>query len=324
MTSLTWNNLPNEQFARAIGRQCLITIFLGCLALGLFVSINAQENSGISLQGDTLIIDVAHDGEIYAFGKNVVIKREVKGVFAFGGNVVIEGRVEGDAATLGGSIIQKQNAFIGGDVVVVGGNYTYEDKQPLRAEGKETIMFASYEEELRDLAQNPVKLFSPEFNWKFLVNRLLSVLFWFVVSVALTTVAPGAVSRSVARFQLSTLKIVAIGCLGFLITTFGVIIGLKFLPNYLSAVIGSMTFALVLLAYVFGRVALQVSVGKLILRKFSSQTENSETLAVFIGTVFWTALLTLPYFWTLALFVLFVSSLGIVLTARAKTSWQNV
>lgn len=321
MTSLTLNNPPQEQFVRVFSRHFLFAV---CLAVGLFVSINAQDNSGISLHNDTLVIDVAHDGEIYAFGKNVVIKKEVKGVFAFGGNVIIEGRVTGDAATLGGSIIQKHGAFVGGDVVVVGGTYSYEDKQPLRAEGKETIMFASYEEELRDLAQNPAKLFSPELSWTFLIHRLLSVLFWFVVSVALTTIAPGAVSRSVARFQLSTLKIVAIGCFGFLMTTFGVIVGLKFLPNYLSAVVSVMTFALVLLAYVFGRVALQVSVGKLLLKKISPRAENSETLAIFIGTVFWTTMLTLPYFWTLALFVLFVSSLGIVLTARAKSSWQNV
>lgn len=324
MTSFVLDNLPDERFVRLFRRQFFIVFAVICLAFGLFISINAQESSGISLNNHTLIVDVAHDGEIYAFGKNVIIKKEVKGVFAFGGNVVIEGRVAGDAATLGGSIIQKQNAFIGGDVVVVGGTYTYEDKQPLRAEGKETIMFASYEEELRDLAQNPVKLFSPELSWKFLVHRLLSILFWFVVSIALTTIAPGAISRSVARFQLSTLKIVAIGCLGFLMTTFGIIVGLKFLPNYLSAVVGVMAFALVLLAYVFGRVALQVSVGKLLLKKFSPQTQNSETLAVFIGTVFWTTLLTLPYFWMFALFMLFVSSLGIVLTARAKNSWQGV
>ena len=185
-------------------------------------------------------------------------------------------------------------------------------------------MYAGYEEELRNMTQNPSQIFAPEFSWAFLAQRLLSVLFWFIVSLALTTIAPGAVSRSVARFQLSTLKVAAIGCLGFVITTFGVIAGLKFLPSYLSAVISLMAIVLLILAYVFGRVTLQVSVGKWLQKRFLSENKHSESVALLIGALVWTAFLSLPYVWAFALLTLFAVSLGIVLTARSANNWQRL
>lgn len=317
---------PNAQIIKFPKFDVVIRhlIFSAILLLLPVFSLYAQENLSIDKQSNTLIIEEAHDGEVYAFGKNVLIKKGAKGVFAFGGDVIVEGRIEGDAATLGGSVIQKEGAFIGGDVVVIGGTYRYEEKQPLRNPGKETIMFASYEEELRSISQNPEQLFAPSFSRAFLVQRILSVLFWFVVSLALTTIAPGAVSRSVARFHLSSLKIFSIGFLGFLITTIGTIAILKFLPNSLSAILGLMSFVLLILAYVFGRVALQVSAGKWILRYFYGSKKQSESVAILIGTLIWTILLSVPYIWTLVLLILFVASIGIILTARSTDSWEKV
>jgi hypothetical protein len=81
---------------------------------------------------------------------------------------------------------------------------------------------------------------------------------------------------------------------------------------------------MLLLAYVFGRVALQVSAGKFILKRFWGDPKYSESIALFIGALFWTALLSLPYLWIFALLVLFVASLGIVLTSRSPNNWQKI
>lgn len=294
------------------------------LIFGFIFSICAQQNISLDKENKILVVEQAQDADIYAFGKTVVIKKSAKGVFAFGGDLIIEGRIEGDAATLGGSIIQKEGAFVGGDVVVIGGTYRYEDKEPLRNAGKETIMFASYEEELRDITQNPAQLFAADLSWKFAAHRLLSALFWFVVSLALTTVAPGAVSRSAARFRLSTFKVFAVGFLALFTMTVGVVAVLGLLPNYLSAVIGLMTFVLLSLAYVFGRVALQVSTGKWLEKYFFGERKRSESSSLLFGVLFWTLLLSIPYVWTLALTVLFAASLGIVLTARSAQTWQKI
>ena len=283
----------------------------------------AQTQISTSPDETTLIIDDAPEMEVFAFGKTVIVKKQAKGVLAFGGDVIIEGRVEGDVAAIGGSITQKENAFIGGDVIIFGGTYRPESKNPLRNDGKETVMYAGYEEELRSLTQNPTQIFSPGFSFAFLAQRILSLLFWFVVSLALTTLAPGAVGRAIARFQLSTLKIFAIGFFSFLATTIIVIGSLSVLPNYLSAIFGLMAFVLLMLAYVFGRVTMQVSVGKMLQKQFVGEKNQSETLAIFIGVFVWTLLLSIPYIWTFALLALFAAGIGLVLTGRSTNNWQK-
>lgn len=269
----------------------------------------------------TLIVDEASEMNIFAFGKTVIIKKNAKGVLVFGGDVIVEGKVDEDVGTIGGSVIQKETGFIGGDVIILGGTYRHEAAAPLRNPGKETIMYAGYEEELRNLTNNPAQIFSPQFSWSFFVQRLISIFFWFLISLALTTIAPGAVSRAVARFQLSTLKVFGLGVVGIFLTTFGVMIGLSFLPNYVGAIVGLMALVILLLAYVFGRVALQAITGKWLQRIFLSEKRQSETIALFIGAFFWTVILSLPFIWTFAWVALLIASLGLVLTARSTNGW---
>lgn len=299
----------------------LITGFIFILAA--VCAIYAQTNVSLSPDGKTLTVEDAKDNEIYAFGKTVIVKKQAKGILVFGGDVIIEGRVEGDVAAIGGNIIQQENAFIGGDVIVFGGTYRAKSEQPLRNEGKETVMIAMFEDELRSFSQNPAQIFSPSFSWSFLAQRVLSILFWFIISLVFTTIAPGAVSRAITRFQLSTLKVIAIGFIGFAITTVGVITGLSFLPNYLSAIISLMAFVLLMLGYVFGRVALQVSLGKRLQKLILSENKQSETLAILIGVIVWTIFLSIPFIWTFALLILLSASLGLVLTARSTNVWKK-
>jgi hypothetical protein len=98
---------------------------------------------------------------------------------------------------------------------------------------------------------------------------------------------------------------------------------LSLLPNYLSAILGLMAFALLLLAYVFGRVALQVSVGKLIQRRLLPERKRSETVAILLGATVWALILSIPYFWTLAIIGVFSAGIGLVLTARSKGAWAT-
>lgn len=263
--------------------------------------------------------------EIYSFGKTVIVKKEAKGVLAFGGDIIVEGRVEGDVATIGGTVYQREGAFIGGGVITFGGAYKHDAGTPLRNPGKETIVFAGYEDELRSMMQNPAQMFAPQLSWPFLAQRLLSVLFWFIVSLGLTTIAPGAVGRAVARFQLSTVKVLGFGVLALIVSTFGVVAGLKFLPDYAGAIIGLMTFLVMILSYVFGRVALQVSAGKRLQKMFVPEKRRSESLAILLGALCFTLLLSLPYVWPLTVFVLWISSLGLVLTARSSAAgWSRI
>jgi hypothetical protein len=293
-----------------------LTVMLG------YFTLNAQNSNIVTGSGNELIIDEIKDAEVFAFGRTIVIKKEVKGVLAFGGDIIIEGRVEGDVATIGGSVIQKENGFIGGDVIIFGGKYQHERSEPLRNANKETIMYAGYEEELRNLTQDPTQIFSPRLSWSFLAWRLVSIFFWFIVSLLFTTIAPGAISRSVARLQLSSLKVVGIGLATFILTTVFVIGCLSFLPTNLSGIISLMVFVLVSLAYFFGRVSLQVSFGKWLQKHLLPEKFHSESVALLAGSAAMVVLLSVPYFWTLAVVLLFSVGLGVVITARSGDGWK--
>jgi len=303
--------------------QARFALVLGALLLAAPIFLFAQTQFSTNEDGSTMVVDDAPDMEVVAFGKNVIVKNRAKGVLAIGGDVTIEGSVSGDVATIGGSIFQRSDAYVGGDVIAFGGAYKPESQSPLREAGKETVMFGMFEDELRNMAKNPSEIFAPSISWSFVAQRVLSVLFWFAVSFGLTTLAPGSISRAIARFQLSTLKVVAVGMVALLLMLIGVIGSVNALPDYLSVSLGLMAFVLLMLAYVFGRVALQLSVGKLIQKKILSSSNRSESLAILFGVLFWTILLSVPYLWTLSVLALFVAGLGLVLTAKTATAWRQ-
>jgi hypothetical protein len=271
----------------------------------------------------TVIVNDAPEQDIIAFGKSVLVKKRAKGVLAVGGDVIVEGRVEGDVATVGGNVIQKESAYIGGDVFVVGGAYKPESQTPLRAEGRETVMFGVFEEELRSLAQNPAQILTPSFTVSFLAQRLVIALFWFIISLAFTTLAPGAVGRAVARVQLSSLKISAIGAGTIMLLGILVIGSTILLPGYLSTTLFLMGMMVLFLGFVFGRVILQVSTGKLIQKHLLSGDNRSEALATLLGVLAWTLILSLPYIWLFGIFAIFIVGLGLVLTGRTGPRWQT-
>jgi hypothetical protein len=292
------------------------------MAIGAFcVAGFAHPEISTTDDDSTVIVGDAPEQEVYVFGKSVIVKKQAKGVLAVGGDVTIEGRVDGDVATIGGNVIQKENAYVSGDIIVIGGTYRPDSQNPLREPGTRTIML---EAELRNLAQNPTQIFSPSFTWAFLAQRILLALIWFVISIVFTTIAPGAVSRAVARIHLLTLKVTALGSLAFLLVAIGIILCLSILPGFLSVTLGLMGLMLLILGYIFGRVALQVSLGKFVQKRFLSEDNRSETLATLIGVLLWTFLLSLPYIWIIALFTIFAVGIGLILTARSSRAWQEV
>jgi len=298
-----------------------IILFVCCVLILSAVNVVCGTQIVLSDDGKTMTIQDAPDQEVFSFGKTVIVKNRVKGVSAIGGDIHVEGNVSGDVATIGGSVFQKRDSTISGDVIVIGGSYKPEIETPLREVGKQTVVFGVFENELRNITQDPSQIFSPNFTLTFLALRLLSVLFWFVVTFGFATLAPGAVSRAAVRMQLSSLKVVGIGMIVFILTLVGVLASTQLLPNYLSVSLGLMSIVLLMLAYIFGRVTLQVSIGKMIQKYFLPNYNRSETVAILVGVVVWTVLLSLPYIWTLAVVALFTAGIGLVLTARQNSTW---
>jgi hypothetical protein len=306
--------LQNPQAALAqLSERFLTKLILTVLLLLLTaVIVNGQETA----RGEELVIEGQHAGDVFGMGRSVRVRGDVRGVMAFGGDVIVEGRVEGDAAAVGGSVIQLNGSHVGGDVIVFGGEYRNEGGG--RGTAGKTLMYAGYEQEMRELARNPASLLTPEFSLAFVGWRLMAVLFWFIVSIALTAVSPGAVGRAAARLQLTLGRVALIGLVGALVLGPGVTSALHFLPPALAALVGVTALLLVLLSYLFGRVVIHAATGRWLQRVLLPEDRRSESVALLLGAAFWAVVLALPYVWPFVVCALVVLSLGLSLTARYR------
>lgn len=292
------------------------------LVVVLLLAAAASAQSQAAEPGE-LVVEGRQAGDVFSFGRTIRVRGGVNGVIAFGGDVVIEGRVEGDAAAIGGSVVQQGSSFVGGDVMVLGGAYGNRCGEGCRAPGGRTFMVAGFENELREAARNPATLLAPEFSVGFVGWRLVSVLFWFAVSLALTAVTPGAVGRAAARLQMTSPRVALIGLLGAVVVGPGATAALHLLPPMLGGLVFATALLLLLFSFVFGRVVVNAVTGRWLQRVLLPERRRSESVALLLGAAFWAVALALPYVWPLVVSGLVVLSLGLVLTARYRINWRR-
>lgn len=302
---------------------------VACLALVVAsMAVHAQGAATVARNSvadpGALVVEGVSEGDVFGINRSVVVKGTIRhGAMAIGGDVVVEGTVEGDVATIGGSVIQREGSHIGGDVIVIGGAYHHGKSAPGRNPASTTVMYAGYEQELRALARNPATLFAPQWSLYYLGWRLLAVLFWFIVSLALTAVMPATVGRAVARLQLTSIRVAVIGFLGSIMMTFGVLAVLRFLPTSIGALVGLTALLLLIVATLFGRAVINAATGRWLQRRLLAEGKRSESGALFLGAAFWALILSLPYIWPLITAGLLVASLGLALTARYRVGWKR-
>lgn len=295
------------------------------LVLILSGAVYAQSgNSGDQANEEVVVVDGVTDSTVFGIGRSLKITGTVKqGALAFGGDIIVEGTVEGDVATIGGSVIQRDGSRIGGDVIVLGGAYRPGEKPPNRNPAAMTMMYAGYEQELREIMRNPTGLLRPGWSLAYLGTRLLAVLFWFVVCLALTAAMPGTISRGIARIQLTSLRVAVIGVVGVVVLFVGVSLCLWILPETISVLVGLMALLFWIVAALFGRVILYAATGRWLQRKYVPIGKNSEAVALLLGTVFWVTLTSLPYIWPFVVCLIYVISFGLALTARYRVGWPR-
>jgi hypothetical protein len=272
-----------------------------------------------------IVVEGVKSGDVMVFRKSVVVRGLVQqGVIAVGGDVIIEGRVEGDVASIGGNVIQRSGAYIGGDVMVLGGLYQHDEGAEKRNPNSATIMYTGFEQELRELLHDPASLLTPRLSAGYVGQRLLAVLFWFIISLALTAFSPGAVSRAAARLQLTSVRVALIGFVSALIIVFGVPVAVNLLPTLIGVLLGVVSVLLLVTAYLFGRVIIHAATGRWLERRLLPEGKRSEAVALLIGAAFWTLMLSLPYAWPAVVAGLLITSLGLALTARYRIGWRPV
>lgn len=273
---------------------------------------------------NVLVIEGVNEGTVFGMGNSIRITGTVKhGAIGFGGDVIVEGVVEGDVATIGGSVIQRPGSRIGGDVIVLGGTYRADEIPANRNPASKTMMYAGYQQELRDMMRNPSGIFTPRWTPTYMGTRLLVVLFWFIVSLALTAAMPGTISRGVARLQTTGVRVALIGVISVLVVFAGVPLSLWIMPETIGVVVGLLALLLLLVAGLFGRVILVAATGRWLQRKYVSVGKNSEAVALLLGTSFWVLLTSLPYVWPFMAAFILIISFGLALTARYRVTWRE-
>jgi hypothetical protein len=316
---------PEIRFSACAAQLFRKTIpLLGALLLWI-MAVHAQPATGPHPDDpNARVIEGVSNTTVFGLGQSIRIVGTVKdGAIAFGGDVIVEGSVDGDVAAIGGSVIQREGSRIGGDVIVVGGLYHHGKAAPGRDPQSVTIMYAGYEDELRQVMREPFSVLQPRFTAAFLGMRLLAILFWFVISLALTAVMPNTLSRAVARLQLTSLRVGLIGFLGVFVITVGVVACLLVLPQAIGVVISILALLLVLLATLFGRVVISVATGRWLQRRFLPRLQ-SDSLVLLLGVTVWVLLASLPFVWPLVISGLLVVSLGLALTARYRINWKKM
>ena len=313
----------NQISAGAAQAFCKTIALLGALLVWMIVAqaqVPADEHPG---DPQAKVIDGVVSTTVFGLGQSIRITGTVKdGAIAFGGDVIVEGSVDGDVAAIGGSVIQREGSRIGGDVIVLGGIYRHGKAGPGRDPQSVTIMYAGYEDQLRRIMRDPFSLLRPELSAVFFGTRLLAILLWFIISLALTAVMPNTVSRGGARLQFSSLRVALIGVLGSVAVILGGFVGLLFLPPVIGAVVSLLALLLMVLATLFGRVVIFATTGRWLQRRFLPRLK-SESVMLLLGVALWAALGSLPYVWPLVITGLFVVSMGLALTARYRIGWKK-
>ena len=308
---------------KMLGRPLWFVVLGIAGILVLFNLANGQTATASPTDPNARVIEGVDNGTVFGMGQSIRITGTVKeGAIAFGGDVIVEGTVEGDVASIGGSVVQRTGSRIGGDVIVIGGVYHHDKSEQGRDPKSVTIMYAGYEEQLKRLMREPFSLLQPQFSAIFFGMRLLAILFWFVIAVALTAAMPNTVSRAVARLQLTSLRVAIIGLVGSVAITVGVFLCLLILPSVIGAIVALLAFLLVVVATLFGRVVISAATGRWLQRRFFPKLK-SESVTLLIGVTFWVIMASLPYVWPIVVAGLLVTSLGLALTARYRLSWKK-
>lgn len=271
-----------------------------------------------------VVVEGTNEATVFGVGNSIRITGTVKqGAMSLGGDVIVEGVVEGDVAAIGGSVIQKSGSRIGGDVIVLGGIYHADDTPANRKAEAMTMMYAGYQQELREMMRNPTGLFSPRWTPSYFGTRLLVVLFWFLVALGFTAAMPRTISRGVARLQLTSLRVAAIGLIGVVVLFGFVLLCLWIMPEPIRVLVGLLALLLWLVAGLFGRVILYAATGRWLQRKYVPVGKNSEAVALLLGTSFWVLLTSLPYVWPFMATFILIISFGLALTARYRAGWSH-
>jgi hypothetical protein len=253
--------------------------------------------------------------DVIVHGQDVIVLGRVTGVvLVLGGDATIAGRVEGDAAIIGGSLVQRDGGFIGGNVVVMGGRYEPGVGPSLRRPEATTVVIAEYGDDLRELFQRPWRsLLIPRLTAFYLGQRLLSLLFYFLLALLLLAIVPTQLMRAIDALKTRYLSISLIGLVGLLLTGWLMMLAVQKLPLVLATSILLFVIVIMLGMYLFGSLVVHLLVGRWVQHWLSRGRDRSNINALLYALALLAIVFSVPVIGILVWIGMAILSFGITL-----------
>lgn len=288
------------------------------LLLVMAISLNLHPGSDLKQKKKlTVPEETVYPDSIISLGGEIDVNGVVeKSIVMIGGRLNLDGEVKEDVICFGSDVLVGKNAWIKGELLVIGGNLDRDTLSRVNGE------FFYFRFDLKKIESTLIPIISDSKTITFL--RILKIIFWLILTLVVLAIFPQKINQALEIFDRNVLKTGMIGLLTFFAFLFLLIvfIVLTFLiigiPLLLALI---MSYFLIL---IFGRTVMFLYIGGKISNTFRA-TGISPSILLLIGVVFYSLLKFLPYAGPLLLAIMNIIEIGIGVTfiLRKRLTFKN-
>lgn len=227
---------------------------------------------------------------VFKIGKDIDIAEDqrVDNAVAVGGQITVSGLVEKNLVTVGGSIVLTSRAVVRGDITCIGGVVVQGSGAQIYGRINEinssnvfaALSSAFYEEE-------------DEWSWLADIMAFCFFLMLVVLALLLAFLFPRPLNAVADGIRLNKIKSFFWGALAALMTIpFFTLLALSFVGIPLIP----LAFSLILLAFMFGFIAISMLLGRFVLTKAFRSHNPSPVRETLLGLILWWIIGWLPFY----------------------------
>lgn len=288
-------------------------------SLVLFL-LSALLSSATGVAAETVDVPAGEirSGDLVALGREARVEGVLRGTLVtIGADVRISGRVEKDVVALGGDVRLEPGAFVGGDVLALGGEVQAGGPGPAPVGGRLLTvgaLEAAFAAELRTspLAVRPVR-------GLFLAFRLALLLGWLIVGLALLRLVPRPLTGAAGLVPGRLTAVAAIGAAAVLSALLVSALLLVVLPATVGLFAAGLLVVALALAKAFGIAAVFVALGRRLTRTAArGSLLFGDPAALAVGLALLGSVSLVPVVGPLAWSVASLLGIGTALAAAAR------
>lgn len=279
-------------------RSFIFLISLFILSISFIYSSDFKVKKDLILQENEVF-----DDNIISIGGNIDIKGKVnKSIIIIGGKLRLFGHIEEDLICISSDVKIYKNAFIKGDLFVIGGKLEKDPEMRLQGE------YSHFKFNLKKIETTLLPIISDSQSMTFF--KAAKIILWLILALIIFAIIPKKINHAEEIFEKNMLRIGITGILSILafILLFLIFIILSFV------IIGiPLLFILILFYFVlimFGRTVLLYFIGIKILKTVNIKNVTP-ALFIFVGISFYLMLKFLPVFGPILLIIFNMFEIGI-------------